>query len=131
LDFVADRSVRIGLPASIDGRYVDTLRNILSNKICTILNRDEARDIADIIFISPNRAFSWEEVFRDALEKEQFSIEDVLYRMNSFPMDFFKRVHFQVPQDHSFLMKCLGTIAADFQEMKNNSLAREGTESLS
>lgn len=131
LDFVAERSARIGLPASIEGRYVDTIRNILSNKICTILNRDEARDITDIVFISLNRAFSWKDVFRDALEKERFSIEDVLYRMNSFPMEFLKRVPFQVPQDHRFIMECIGTIVVDFQKMTRNSLAIEGSQSLS
>jgi hypothetical protein len=46
IDFVADRAPRVGVPENRDGMYVDTVRNILSNKLGAVLSRDEARDVA-------------------------------------------------------------------------------------
>jgi predicted nucleotidyltransferase component of viral defense system len=78
MDLVADRISRIGLPARFGNISVDTVRNILSNKICAILGRDEARDIADLICVSRERCFSWPEVLADTEKKESFTREDFL-----------------------------------------------------
>ena len=43
LDFVADRVGRVGLPERVGTVYVDTIRNILGNKLCAIMGRDEAQ----------------------------------------------------------------------------------------
>ena len=71
LDFVADRVARIGLPERRDGFLIDTVRNILSNKICAILGRDEARDMVDILAIARSRCFSWPSILQPAQSKDR------------------------------------------------------------
>ena len=41
---------------------VDTVRNILSNKLCAIVGRDEARDVADLLYIARKRSFAWADI---------------------------------------------------------------------
>lgn len=48
---------------------VDNWRNILSNKICA-LSRMEAKDIADIICIAQQYSFEWEDIIKEAKEKD-------------------------------------------------------------
>ncbi len=39
---------------NIEGIYVDTLREIGTNKICTLLGRTEVKDVIDLFFLSKN-----------------------------------------------------------------------------
>ncbi|MEI6873645.1 MAG: nucleotidyl transferase AbiEii/AbiGii toxin family protein [Spirochaetota bacterium] len=94
LDFVADRVSRIGLPVRIQNVYVDTVRNILSNKICAVLGRDEGRDIADLVWIARKRRFTWPDILEDAQKKELFEPEDFCYRISSFPIELLDTVPF-------------------------------------
>lgn len=48
---------------------VDNWRNILSNKICA-LSRMEHKDVADIVFIALRYSFEWENIVREAKEKD-------------------------------------------------------------
>ena len=70
LDFVNDVAFRRGLPVktSIFIR-TDTILNILSNKL-SALSRYATKDLVDIVFISENTPFTWEEIFDDASQKD-------------------------------------------------------------
>ena len=70
IDFVNDVPFRYGVTEKIRiFPKVDNWRNILSNKICA-MSRQEAKDLADILFIANRYEFSWEDIFSEAREKD-------------------------------------------------------------
>ena len=70
VDFVNDVSVHFGkIQKSKIFNRVDSWRNILSNKLCA-LSRQEAKDIADIIFIAKTYHFEWRILVSEAKEKD-------------------------------------------------------------
>lgn len=123
LDFVADRVQRIGLPARINGAYVDTVRNILSNKLCAVLGRDEGRDIADILYISKARKFSWDVILNEAQMKEGFKLEDLIFRIDTFPAKLLETVPFVVAESIDTYAGLLARIRSDIWERAENRLA--------
>jgi hypothetical protein len=125
IDFVADRVSRIGLPVRIGNAFVDTVRNIFSNKICAILGRDEARDIADLIWISRERNFSWPKAFADAEKKEGFAVEDFLYRLSTFPISTLNKVPFMAERGIPEYAQDLKNIQDDIEALRDNSVARQ------
>jgi hypothetical protein len=92
IDFVNDVPFHYGdtAPCPIFTR-VDNWRNILSNKICA-LSRLEPKDVADILFISKNYIFEWEEIINEAKEKDLWVDPiDVCRVLKSFgPRSFLK-----------------------------------------
>lgn len=86
IDFVADHAPRVGLPENRGGTYVDTVRNILSNKLGAIISRDEPRDVADLLQISRSYRFHWDPILREAADKQAFEREDLAYRISTFPI---------------------------------------------
>lgn len=123
LDFVADRVQRIGLPTKINGVYVDTIRNILSNKLCAVLGRDEGRDIADILYISKARKFSWDVILNEAQLKEGFQLEDLLFRIETFPLALLDTVPIVDVASFDAYAEALARIRSDMWERVENSLA--------
>jgi len=70
VDFVNDVPFHYGNIESLLIFYqIDNWRNILSNKICA-LSRMEAKDIADIICIAQQYSFEWEDIIKEAKEKD-------------------------------------------------------------
>ncbi len=70
VDFVNDVPFHYGgFEKSKIYNRVDNWRNILSNKICA-LSRYESKDIVDIIFIAKKYSFNWENIFKEAREKD-------------------------------------------------------------
>lgn len=70
IDFVNDVPFHFGeIQRSAIFHRVDNWRNILSNKLCA-LSRLEAKDLADIVFISRVYAFDWETILFEAKEKD-------------------------------------------------------------
>lgn len=123
LDFVADRVQRIGVPVKINGVYVDTVRNILSNKLCAVLGRDEGRDVADIVHIAKARRFSWDVVLKEAQLKGGFQLEDLLFRLDTFPVKMLETVPFVVPESIDAYSEALASIRSDMWERAENRLA--------
>jgi predicted nucleotidyltransferase component of viral defense system len=130
MDFVADRVLRIGLPIAFGNISVDTVRNIFSNKICAILGRDEARDIADLIWVSKERSFSWPKAFADAEKKEGFAIENFLYRLSTFPITALNEVPFAAARSIQEYAEDLKSIRGDIEALRDNSVARENAIEL-
>lgn len=126
VDFVADRTPRIGLPVTRGSWYLDTVRNILSNKISAVLSRDEARDVADIVYICNQRRFDWDTVLSEARQKQTFATEDLVYRLHTFPPASFSNVPFQDPiPSTKDLAHALETIGQDIVSGAKNSLAAD------
>jgi len=130
LDFVADRVSRIGLPMPIGMVYVDTIRNILSNKLSAIMGRDEARDIADLIFIARKRVFSWAGVVKESSEKAGFQLDDLLYRLSTFPVQTLRTVPFVREEPLDVFSGILDQIRTDLAQLGDNSVAEPGAAVL-
>jgi len=70
LDFVNDVPFRSGMPVVTSlFKRTDNLHNILSNKI-TALGRCASKDVVDTVFICEIMEFNWEEILKDAYEKD-------------------------------------------------------------
>lgn len=70
---------------------VDNLRNMLSNKI-TAITRLEPKDVADIWFISKKLSFKWDEIIREADQKEAIEELMVFDLLKTFPVYMFKQI---------------------------------------
>ena len=70
---------------------VDNLRNMLSNKI-TALSRRETKDIADIWFICKKLSFKWDEIIREADQKEAIEELMVFDLLKTFPTHMFQQI---------------------------------------
>lgn len=92
IDFVNDRVERFGDFTHHKGYILDNPLNILSNKISAVIGRDNPKDIFDIYLISQNFTFNWSEILDNAKEKLHFQKEDLLYRLQSFPVLLLKRL---------------------------------------
>lgn len=92
VDFVNDRVKRFGEFVHHNGYILDNPLNILSNKITAIIGRDNPKDIFDIYLISKNYTFNWSEILNNAQEKLHFQKEDLLYRLQSFPISLLKKL---------------------------------------
>lgn len=125
IDFVADRVARIGMPVLINGVYVDTVRNILGNKICAVLGRDEARDVGDLIYIARSRAFVWPDILEEAQQKESFLREELVFRLESFPVELLESVSFKQRPDIPALRRDLSVICTDLRSDGKNTLVQK------
>lgn len=123
LDFVCDRTARIGRPEQRGVWKIDTVRNIASNKIGAVLGRDEPRDAADILAICRARKFSWNSIIEEALEKENFALEDIVYRFKTFPLDWLDRVPFYAARNSGNDRNDWSVITQDLADLGSNSLA--------
>ncbi len=125
IEFVNDVAYRTGEPNNIYFGKIDTPFNILSNKISTIINREEPKDMFDIIHIALNYKFNWKDVFFETKEKNIINEIDVEQRINSFPVELFEKVTWMVKKSNNeFCQKCLRIIADDFLTGSDNSLSK-------
>ena len=86
VDFVNDRVPRYKEPRVLENGYkIDTIENILSNKITAVIGRDNPKDIFDIYLISRYYSIDWQEMLDSAQEKSVFSMDDLIVRLKSFP----------------------------------------------
>jgi len=86
VDFVNDRVPRYKEPNILKNGYqIDTIENILSNKITAVIGRDNPKDIFDIYLISKFYTIDWSEILKSAQDKSVFSFDDLIIRLKSFP----------------------------------------------
>ena len=93
IDFVSEREVpHFGELKRFD-RFsrVDNLRNMLSNKI-TAMTRLETKDIVDIWFICKKLSFKWDEIIREADQKEAIEELMVFDLLKTFPTHMFQQI---------------------------------------
>lgn len=85
VDFVNDRVYRYG-KSKVFGTYrIDNLENTLANKVGAVIDRDEAKDIADTLLIVNNYSFQWDDILKIAEKKQVFELSDLITRLSTFP----------------------------------------------
>ncbi len=93
LDFVNDISFRYKEPRVSEENYLlDTVENILSNKITAVIGRDNPKDIFDIYLIWKFYEIKWSEILDAAHQKAGFSNEELIIRLKSFPKELFEEI---------------------------------------
>jgi len=70
IDLVKDVPVHFGDLTSRDGIKLDSLENIGSNKLLAIFGRNDAKDFIDLYWILQNSDFKFDDLYRQALEKD-------------------------------------------------------------
>ena len=102
---------------------VDNWRNILSNKI-SALSRLEAKDVADILFISMSYLFNWEHIIEDAKQKDLWVEPIEAARLiGEFPVERFSPIKWIMPAGGLPIEKYLEQIQHDIFYGTNNNLA--------
>ena len=100
----------------------DNWKNILSNKICA-LSRDEAKDYADIIYLSHKYNFIWEDIINDAKQKDLWVNEiDVARYIDEFNIERFDSIKWITIPEYENLKKILKVIAEDILMGRNNNI---------
>jgi predicted nucleotidyltransferase component of viral defense system len=92
LDFVNDRVYRYKKSNIINNLKVDNKINILTNKINTIMNRDEEKDMFDLFCLAYNEEFNWGDIFKIANKKALIEKDIFIYRLKSFPIAWLDRI---------------------------------------
>lgn len=126
IEFVNDVEYRVDKPYKTKFGLIDTVENILANKITAIIGRDEPKDVFDIIYISENYAFNWSDVFLQAKQKSAINEIDIEQRLNFFPIQLLENI---IPianmPDLEVLQSKLSDITDDFLLGKENRLGEK------
>jgi len=101
---------------------IDNWCNILSNKLCA-LNRMDVKDIVDILFIAKNYKFQWDEIFKDAREKDLW-VEplEACKIVKEFPKKLLSSVKWIPKVDMQMLSNSIDLIHDDIFFGRENSL---------
>lgn len=128
LEFVNDVAFRAGTPFKSSLGNIDTMSNILSNKLTAVVGRDEPKDIFDIVTIAVNFSFNWRTIFNYAKEKAMLNEIDVEQRLFTFPLSSLSNIDWLVtPIDNKVFEHQLRIIADDFIWGKDNTLGSHRT----
>lgn len=88
VDFVNDIAFRYKEPKVSEENYlIDTIENILSNKLTAVIGRDNPKDIFDIYLIWKNYEIDWSAILESAHQKAGFCDEELIIRLKSFPKE--------------------------------------------
>jgi hypothetical protein len=102
---------------------IDTPINILANKLTALVGRDEPKDVFDIIYLSLNYSYNWQDIFYHSKQKAVINELDVEQRLISFPVEWLFNVNWlNTPLDIIITKKYLNQIADDFFLGTINSL---------
>ncbi len=123
IEFINDIGYRSGKPEKIFFGLIDTPLNILSNKIYTLISRDEPKDMFDIIHIALKYCFNWKTVFFETKEKNIVNEIEIEQRINSFPVELFSSVNWLIKDENPEILKrYIRQMADDFIIGADNSL---------
>jgi len=123
IEFVNDVAYRCGEPLKIEFGKIDTPANILANKITAILDREEPKDMFDIVHIALEYKFNWGQMFFEAKKKAFINEIDVEQRINTFPVEWFENVYWTYSKINlDFYKNCIKQIANDFITSNDNSI---------
>ncbi len=123
IDFVYENVDHIGTFKKDQGVNIDNPKNILANKICCILGRDEPKDVFDIISIAQAYSFNWREIIQTAKSKQILDETDVAKRLVDFPLDWLVNVDWVMEDiDMSRLKNQLRQIVYDLLTGADNTL---------
>jgi len=123
IDFVNDVSTRFDdiVTDKLLGK-VDSLRNILSNKI-SALYRFEIKDYVDIWCIAKNYKFNWRQLINEAKQKEA-SVDplEITNLFRSFPFESLDAIKWVTPVDYNQIKNDFNIIADDILKGNDNTL---------
>ena len=123
VDLVNDSAPRFG--ALVAGNLfprIDSLRNILSNKV-TAIYRLESKDVADLWAICAHEAFHWSNVMAEANRKEVgIDAATVADLVRSFPRHLFDTIRWRAQPEEERFFSDLATIASDLLAVRENAL---------
>jgi len=123
IELVNDIAYYAGRKAKYIFGYIDTPLNILSNKLVAIINRDEPKDIYDILKISENYSFRWTDIFYHSKQKAVINELDVEERLATFPAEWLQEVVWlEAPPEKEFFERRIKQIADDFILGRENTL---------
>ena len=94
VDFVNDRVKRCGNIIQKNELLIDNIENIFSNKLTAILGRDNPKDIFDIFLIDKYFSPDYTEALKCAKEKVVFNKDELLYRLETFPILWLEKIEF-------------------------------------
>jgi len=123
IDFVNDRVYRYGKSKLFDGIRVDNKFNILTNKINTIINRDEEKDVFDLFCLAYNEEFDWQQIWEEANKKALIDKDIFVYRLKTFPLEWIGRI--RKIKDLKITPGDIDTLCDDVIYEKRNSLKKE------
>ncbi|MDQ7060748.1 MAG: hypothetical protein Q9M43_06280 [Sulfurimonas sp.] len=92
LDFVNDRVYRYKTSNIINGIKIDNKINILTNKVNTIINRDEEKDVFDLFCLAFYEEFNWGDIFEIVNKKAVVEKDVFIYRLKQFPIIWLQRI---------------------------------------
>jgi predicted nucleotidyltransferase component of viral defense system len=102
---------------------VDSLRNILSNKISALF-RYEPKDMVDVWIISKNMPFNWQDSIEEAKTKEMGVDPIAVYEIvRSFPVETLSTIKWCKPVDAALFVKDLSVIAENILQGADNELS--------
>lgn len=123
IDLVNDVPEHWGALLNVDGLLIDNPANILSNKLCAILNRDEPKDVFDIVSIAGAYSFHWREAYYQAARKQLINETDIAMRLSSFPVELLtSQLWLKEDVDKEEFAQLIRIISSDLIFGKENSL---------
>lgn len=123
IDFVCENVEYIGAFKKVQGVNIDNPKNILANKICCILGRDEPKDVFDIVSLSQTYSFNWRKMILAAKRKQVLDETDVMKRLEGFPIKLLTNINWVFSEINTGdFDKSLKQIVADILLSKDNSL---------
>jgi len=124
IEFVNDVGYHSGGISSAEWfNRIDSWQNILSNKL-TAIQRDAAKDYADIIFLSLSFDFEWKQIFEEAKKKDNWVNElEVVNAISLFDDSKIKSINWVISTEEFNFKKLFHTLAKDILQGKKNSLA--------
>ncbi|WP_448519581.1 nucleotidyl transferase AbiEii/AbiGii toxin family protein [Rhodoflexus sp.] len=123
IEFVNDVPYRVGKPQPTSlFSQTDTIANILSNKL-SALQRNEAKDLADIWQIALHYSFNWKKVIEDAQNKDMWVDESqVMIAIEQFDLQRLSEVNWSIPFDLAAATRDFAVIVEDLLFGRDNSL---------
>ncbi|PIP08263.1 MAG: hypothetical protein CO012_06430 [Syntrophobacterales bacterium CG_4_8_14_3_um_filter_49_14] len=97
----------------------------VTNKLCA-LSRLEPKDIADILFIAKRYPFNWEDIFKEAREKDLW-VEplEICKIIKNFPVELFRSIKWNTAVNTDVMKDNLAKMHDDIFYGDMNSLSKE------
>ena len=123
IDFVNDIDVHYGSIENTPVYYrTDSIRNILSNKY-TAIYRFSIKDVVDICEIARNYSFNWNDIIKEAEQKEAgIDLKEVVQIFKNYDDNSFKSIKWTKEPDYKILRSTVESVAYDMLTLADNSL---------
>lgn len=124
IDFVNDVPFRVGKPhvKNVLG-MVDSLANILTNKVSAIVGRTETKDAVDLWQICLRKEFSWKKCIDLALKKDAGTDTWLMTEsLMSIDEEAFNSIRWIHPMNYSLYRDDIREMCSDIMEERDNSL---------